>query len=260
MGLAGVAGTAWAEPDPNFHLYLLVGQSNMAGRGAVDEEGKTEHPRVKVLTKELEWKPATDPLHFDKPGAAGVGPGLVFGKKMAEAFPEATIGLVPCAAGGSPIQAWAPGAFHGQTNSHPYDDTLVRMREAAKAGVLKGILWHQGESNRTTPAETYGPWLVELVARLRKDLAAPDVPFIAGEIVSFREDSHEPTRLFNAALHATLAGVPGTAVVSGEGMRHRGDQLHFDTASARLLGLRYAEALLAFGVANATPDRIDSRE
>jgi len=156
-----------AAPDPNFHLYLLIGQSNMAGRGALDAESTTPHPRVEMLSKDLTWKPATDPLHFDKP-AAGVGPGLAFGKQMAEADPKVRIGLIPCAVGGTSIDVWKPGAEDIATKTHPDDDMLKRIQEAQKTGVLKGIIWHQGESNRRDGL--YGQKLTDLIALLRQEL------------------------------------------------------------------------------------------
>ena len=66
-------------PKERFHLYLLIGQSNMAGRGAIEEQDKTPHPRVLKFTKENTWAAAIDPLHFDKPAIAGVGLGSSFG-------------------------------------------------------------------------------------------------------------------------------------------------------------------------------------
>lgn len=137
----------WAEPDPSFHLYLLVGQSNMAGRGVVDEESKKADPRILMFTKAMEWQPATDPLHFDKP-VAGVGPGLAFAKMMAERTPGVRIGLIPCAVGGTSIDVWVPDAFDKFTKTHPYSDMLERLKAAQKEGVLKGVLWHQGEADR----------------------------------------------------------------------------------------------------------------
>ncbi len=91
-----------------YHLYLLIGQSNMAGRGELDEESRQAHPRVFMLNREGVWVPATDPVHFDK-SIAGVGPALSFGKAMAMASPRAKIGLVPGAVGGTSITLWAPG-------------------------------------------------------------------------------------------------------------------------------------------------------
>src|SRR5690606_744569 len=99
----------FAQQDKDTHIYILMGQSNMAGRGKVTERyAKQQHPRVTMLNQAGEWVPAMHPVHFDKPTIAGVGPGLSFGIAMAEANPEATIALVPCAVGGTPIAKWVP--------------------------------------------------------------------------------------------------------------------------------------------------------
>src|SRR5690606_31434921 len=136
------------QPEQEVHVYVLMGQSNMAGRGKVTEYyAKEGHPRVVMLNQAGEWVPAKHPLHFDKPKVAGVGPGLTFGMAMAEANPDVVIGLVPCAVGGTPIDKWAPGAYDKNTDTHPYDDAEVRIRQAMEAGVVKGVIWHQGEGD-----------------------------------------------------------------------------------------------------------------
>jgi len=229
--------------DPNFHLYLLIGQSNMAGRGQIDKASGTTNPRVLMLTKELNWKPACDPLHFDKP-FVGVGPGLAFGEQMAAANPRMRIGLIPCAVGGTSIKAWAPRAEDQATHTHPYDDMLRRVREAQKVGVLKGILWHQGESDRSASA-TYGQSLASLIARLRREFDAPNLPFVAGELGTFNPDNLADTGKFNAMLQDLTNTVKGYACVSSRGFKDCGDHLHFDAKSARILGQRYAEAMIA---------------
>src|SRR5690606_22650149 len=122
--------------------------SNMAGRGKVTGwYAKQQHPRVAMLNQAGEWVMATHPLHFDKPTMAGVGPGLSFGMAMAEATPDAIIGLVPCAVGGTPIATWSPGAYDQNTDTHPYDDAEQRIRQAMETGTVKGIIWHQGEGD-----------------------------------------------------------------------------------------------------------------
>lgn len=63
----------------NFHLFLLVSQSNMAGRGEVTADDQRPDPRVLMLDKEGRWVPAVDPMHFDKPAVVGVGLGRTFG-------------------------------------------------------------------------------------------------------------------------------------------------------------------------------------
>lgn len=230
----------------NVHVYLLVGQSNMAGRGTVEEQDKQPHPRVLMLTKDLNWAPAVDPLHFDKPGIVGVGLGKTFGIEMANANPDVVIGLIPCAVGGSPIDTWQPGGFHSQTNSHPWDDMLPRAKAALEVGTLKGILWHQGESDCTAQlAPAYKAKLHELIARFRKELNAPDVPFIAGQMGQFRQRPWDDNKKLVDAAHQSLPqDVPHTAFVNSNELGSNNDYIHFNSAACRELGKRYAAAML----------------
>jgi hypothetical protein len=233
-------------PQEKFHLFLLIGQSNMAGRGAIEAQDKTPHPRVFMLNKAGDWVSAADPLHFDKPGA-GTGLGKTFATKIAESNPEITVGLIPCAVGGSPIDSWKPGEFYPPTKSCPWDDTLRRAKLALKSGTLKGILWHQGESDAKSLelAQTYETKLHGLIQRLRKELYAEDVPFIAGQMGQFADAPWNDFRRQVDAAHQKLpTKVPHTSFVSSEGLQHKGDKVHFDAASYRELGKRYAEAFL----------------
>ena len=227
-----------------FHIILLVGQSNMAGRGKISEQDTKPHPRVLMLNKTLDWVPAVDPLHFDKPGIVGVGLGRTFGVDYAEAHPGVTVGLVPCAVGGSAISTWQPGGYHKQTKSHPWDDMLPRAKAALKRGRLKAILWHQGESDSNEKnASVYEQRLHELIARFRSDLDAQAVPFIAGQMGIFEERPWNDFRKQVDNAHRNLPhNVDGTAFVSAEGLRHKGDQVHFDASSYREFGHRYFQA------------------
>lgn len=228
----------------NFHLYLLVGQSNMAGRGRVTEADKTPHPRVLMLNKEGNWVPAIDPLHFDKPGIVGVGLGKTFGAMMAERDPHIVIGLVPCAVGGSPIDSWKPGEFYKPTQSHPWDDALRRARLAMKTGTLKGILWHQGESDSVDGlSDTYEAKLHDLIKRFRTELNAENVPFLVGQMGQFEEAPWNEHKHRVDKAHRDLPDkVSNTAFVSSDDLKHRGDRVHFDAESYRILGKRFAEA------------------
>ena len=232
-------------PKEKFHLYLLVGQSNMAGRGKVEAQDKKPHARVLMLTKENRWTPAVAPLHFDKP-FAGTGIGRTFGIRIAENNPDVTLGLIPCAAGGSPISTWEPGGYHGQTKSHPWDDAIKRAKLAMRDGVLKGILWHQGESDSQKGlAEIYEKKLHELVVRFRKELNAPEVPFLAGQMGQFAERPWSDDKKVVDAAHRNLPNkVKRTAFVSSDDLGHKGDKVHFSAAAFRELGERYANAYL----------------
>lgn len=104
---AAPAGEPAAPPPAGaqLDLLLLAGQSNMAGRGTLESQDGKPAPRTWTFTKTLEWAPAADPLHFDKP-VAGVGPGRTFGMLIAGMRPDAQIGLIPCAVGGTSIERW----------------------------------------------------------------------------------------------------------------------------------------------------------
>lgn len=240
-----------ADPE-RLHLFLLAGQSNMAGRGVVEAEDRAVHPRVLALDRADRWVPAADPLHFDKP-IAGVGPGRSFGIAVAEALPAARIGLIPAAVGGSPITAWEPGALYAETGAHPYDDAIRRARIAMRDGELKAILWHQGESDANpAAAPLYAERLRALVERFRADLGDPDLPVIVGQLGRFEGKPWSPAHEQVDAAHRALPiRLPGVRYVSAEGLGHKGDTLHFSAAAARALGRRYAEAYLALERAGA---------
>jgi hypothetical protein len=249
------AGALAAQDAPagvakgDFHLFLLAGQSNMAGRGAVGAEDQTPVPRVLVLGRDGRWKPALDPLHFDKK-TAGVGPGRRFGTVVAAANPAITVGLIPAAVGGSPIASWIPGARWEQTKSHPYDDALSRARLAMRHGTLKAILWHQGESDcNPAAAATYRRDLTELAARLRKDLGLPNLPLLIGQLGKLPGSEWSAERReVDAAQRAVAAADPAGGFVSAENLSFNPDRVHFDAASQREFGRRYAEAYLALTV------------
>jgi hypothetical protein len=228
-------------------LYLLAGQSNMAGRGIVEELDRTSVPNLFTLDANMVWGPAKEPLHFDKPEMVGVGPGFAFGRAMAEAHPSARIGLVPGAVGGSSIRAWLPQEVHVQTNSRPWDDALSRTFRvlAQQGGELKGIIWHQGEADSNEFAPQYEDALVDLVERFRREFQNPDLPFVAAPLAEYFVAGNPAAAEINAASARLPERLPHTAVISAEGMTPKADNVHLDTASARELGRRYAEAMLA---------------
>jgi hypothetical protein len=239
--------TSVQRADTSLQIFLLAGQSNMAGRGTVEAQDSVVDPRVLKLGEAMKWVPAVDPLHWDKPALVGVGPGRAFGLVLAARDPNARIGLVPAAVGGSPISSWVPGTRDPATGAYPYDDALARMRIAMRDGKVRAILWHQGESDATPElSPVYEAKLLALIARFRSDLGEPELPFIIGQLGQFdgRPWTADVQRV-DAAHRAIAASLKNVAYVSSDGLRDKGDLLHFDAASARTLGQRYAAAYLA---------------
>jgi len=239
--------TAPQATSSELQLFLLAGQSNMAGRGQVEAQDSIVNPRVLKLDKSLTWVPAVDPLHWDKPALVGVGPGRSFGLALAARDTTARIGLIPAAVGGSPISSWEPGALDTATGTHPYDEALARLRIARQSGKLRGILWHQGESDATPALSAlYAGRLRALIARFRADAGDPNLPFIIGELGKFDGKPWTPDVARIDSVHrAIAASVPNVAYVSSDGLVDKGDTLHFDAASQRKFGERYAAAYLA---------------
>lgn len=224
--------SAFAEAPADLQLFLLIGQSNMAGRGKVTPADQQTDPRIFMLDPTGAWVPAKDPVHFDKPKVAGVGLCSEFARCVAAKEPAAKVGLVPCAFGGTSMDQWKPG-------SALYTNAVARMRVALKNGKLAGILWHQGEADSSAAkVATYPARFAAMISQLRQDLAAQDVPVMVGELGTFRPVSAP----FNAMLPKVAAAVPACAVVSAGGLGHGGDSLHFDADALRLFGKRYFEA------------------
>ena len=251
---AATATAATVTPPARefFHVYLLMGQSNMAGRGAPVPAQQADDPRILSLNPEGQWTVARDPLH-PKIGRAepGVGPGLAFAREMLKSDPAITIGLVPCAVGGTPLRRWTKGA-------DLYEQALARARLAAPAGQLKGVLWHQGESDTTTRAnaESYGDRLSQMLRDLRQDLGQPELPVVVGQLGEFLSLEKQPfADTVRAALRGLPDRVPHTGYADSAGLGHGGDQLHFSAAAQQELGVRFAKAMLGLqgDAASATP-------
>jgi len=224
-------------PRENFHLYLLIGQSNMAGRGKMTPEDRQAVPGVWTLDASGTWQGAAHPLHFDKPSMAGVGLGIDFAKTMRAGDERIAVGLIPCAFGGTRLDEWQQG-------SKLYRQAIERAAVGAKAGVLCGILWHQGEEDSTEKlAPTYALRLKQLIADLRTDLDSPELPVVVGELGPFRLEKNPFTAEVNRQLALAIAEDPQTALASAAGLRDLGDQTHFDADSLREFGRRYGAAM-----------------
>ncbi len=234
-----------------FDLYLLVGQSNMAGRGKLTPADRQPDARILVLAKNDQWASQGEPLHFDKK-EAGVGLGFTFAKLMADRSPGVVIGLIPCAVGGTPQSRWMPGG-------DLYEKAVRRAKIAQQSGRLKGILWHQGESEAGSraKAEAYAENLAKIVAGFRHDLSVPNAPFVAGELGEFLYTRSSGKSAWAKIVNEQIDRLPSlasnTAVVPSAGLAHKGDELHFNADAQHQFGQRYFEAMIALQKKSAQP-------
>lgn len=215
----------------DLHIYLLIGQSNMAGRAAYEPSEAGPLDGCYLLNAENQFEPATQPFNRYSTIRKGLGmqkmnPGYTFAKTLLSESKGVSIGLVVNAKGGTKIEQWGKGTKF-------YQDAVSRAREAQKVGVLKGILWHQGESNEKA-SEGYLDKLAQLVNDLRADLEAPQLPFVAGQVINVPAINDQIAKLPETVSH--------TSYVSSKDLKGK-DRWHFDSESMRELGKRYATAM-----------------
>lgn len=256
-----------ADPDPNFHIYLCFGQSNMESGGRMNEADRTVDKRFQVLAdfdapnrdwKKGQWYDAVPPLT-----ARGRGISIVdyFGRTMVANLPEKIrIGVVKCSVSGTKIELWDKDGFKtyltnlppadswkiaaaNRYDGNPYQYLVNLAKIAQKDGVIKGILIHQGESNfedQDWPKKVkkiYGDFMKDL------DLKPENVTLLAGEVVN--ADHQGEKAAFNEILKTLPETLPNSYTVSSAGLPCNPDRLHFTAEAQREFGKRYAEKMLS---------------
>lgn len=222
------------------HSFLLIGQSNMAGRGEWNSIQPVSDPRIFMFRNNC-WLPAVEPLHDDRP-EAGVGLAMSFAAELLKSNPDIAAGLIPCAVGATTISEWLPGqALYRRA---------VEMARAAldETHTLQAVLWHQGEfdASKIEDVRQYSPRLHEIIDALRKEFNNSRLPFISGELGAFI--NAEIALPFGEKISHTLKflenEIPNYACVSAEDLKDKGDHLHFNSRSLREFGQRYSKAYL----------------
>ena len=215
-----------------YDLYLLIGQSNMAGRAPYTKTEAQPIPRCYLFKgKNNTIEPAKIPLNgystIKKRMPGKRGPGYAFAKTMLAANSSTPLLIVSNAKGGTSIRLWKKGQLF-------YKEAICQTKAAERhGGILKGILWHQGESD--SKDAQYLDKLKTLIENLRSDLGAPNLPFVAGQI--------KKGTLINDQIAKLPKTVPHTAFVPSNGLTTM-DGTHFDAASIKKMGAGYAKEML----------------
>ncbi|WP_455997422.1 sialate O-acetylesterase [Phocaeicola barnesiae] len=263
--LAGLFFTnlSMSAQDANFYIYLCLGQSNMEGNAPYEAQDTVVNPRFQVLSavdnQELgrvkgKWYPARAPLCRQN---TGLTPADYFGRTMVENLPEnVRIGVVHVAVGGCKIELFmkdkreeyiktAPDWMLNtlkEYDNNPYERLIEMAKIAQKDGVIKGILLHQGESN--TGEKEWPEKVKSVYESILADLnlKAEEVPLLAGEVVN--SDHGGTCAAMNPIIDTLPQVIKNSVVISSKGLSCAADHLHFDAAGYRVLGRRYAVAML----------------
>ena len=224
-------------------MFILAGQSNMAGRGIVEPQDTVANKRILSINKNGQLIMAKEPLHFYEPNLAGLDCGYSFGKAMIKNIPDSIyILLLPTAVGGSSISQWLGDSLF--RNVKLFSNFLAKAATGKQYGTIKGILWHQGESDTNEKnIPHYSERLSVLFTKFRKAIGNDNLPILLGELGSFSKNK-KGFELINKAIHNYSAQDANTAVIATGDLKHKGDSLHFNSKAQRTMGKRFAEAYL----------------
>ena len=227
------------------YSILMIGQSNMSGRGELYKEAQIENPNC-VMFRMGRWQKMCEPINPDRPY---FGISYPSGSCLATSFADAVaneygikVGLIPCADGGTGIDAWKKGEVL-------YDYTVAITKLAMRSSKVIGIIWHQGETDAYNPekATAHKQKFIDMITDLKKDLGLENVPVIIGELArNYQRDFGDNPLIINKQYHEIASEYEGFAVASSEGLELKADGLHFNLKSLREFGVRYFEEFKKF--------------
>ncbi len=210
-GLLVLAFTLPAAAADKVHLFILSGQSNMAG-----------------LNPDISFTPA-----------------------MKKQFAGDEVIVVKDAVGGQPIRRWfkqwkPAGGEVAQGNGDLYDRLMKKVKAAVGDKKPNSItfVWMQGERDaREKHGEVYAASMKGLVEQLRKDLGRKDVNFVIGRLSDF---SNGNTRYghwdeVRKAQVEVAEADPRGAWVDTDELNGPQNGLHYTKDGYKELGKRFAE-------------------
>ena len=218
-----------------FHSILIIGQSNMAGRGNRDEVLPIINEKLHVL-RNGRWRPMYIPVNPDR-----VTAGINLVESFADLYARehnVNVGIIPCADGGSSLDQWQVGGLL-------FDHACCQAELASRTSTIAAVLWHQGESD-CAPEKypLYEQKLTVILEAFRKRLNLYDVPFLLGGLGDYlqfceRSDKFKNYIYVNEALAKVAQKSPMTGFVSAVGLESNPDYMHFSATSLREFGVRY---------------------
>ncbi len=218
--------------------FLMVGQSNMAGRGEFSDVEPIRNDKCFML-RMGRWQRMSEPINpdraiFDSDLHSGIGLAASFADELTK-YSGVEVGLIPCADGGTTIEEWQP-------NDVLFDHAVYMTKLAMRSSHFSGIIWHQGESNcKQLNEDDYAKKFLNTMTAFRQELDSKNVPIIIGEIsdkITQRWNLDSIERM-NILLHKLSKELPMCKIVSVDGLSLKPDGIHFDSKSYRELGKRY---------------------
>ncbi|WP_304235109.1 sialate O-acetylesterase [Jiulongibacter sediminis] len=224
-------------------VFIMAGQSNMAGRGFVSPTDTLPNERILSINAEGQLIQAKEPLHWYEPPRTGLDCGLSFARTILQAVPEdVLILMIPTAIGGSSIYQWLEDRPHHEV---PLMTNFKEKVTLAKSfGMVKGILWHQGETNANgQEIPKHAESLKKLMQQFRTVIDDQNLPVFLGQLGSYSEND-ENWQGINEQIEKYIRSDPNANLILTGDLPEKGDKIHFNAMAQREMGRRFAEAYL----------------
>ena len=220
-------------------IFIMAGQSNMAGRGVVEPQDTIPDNRLLTINEKNEVVIAKEPLHFYEPNLTGLDCGLSFGKRLLKDLKKnITVLIIPVAVGGSSSRQWLGDSLH--RNVKLMTNFRERVEIATRYGTIKGILWHQGEADADPKNFAgYEERLEKLFTSFRMYCNNNSLPILMGELGSY-SDNQNQWNLINEAIRHYAKRDKFAAVIETADLKSKSDKIHFDSEGQRKMGDRMA--------------------
>ena len=233
----------------NLWVFMLAGQSNMAGRGLVAPCDTLQQHRILTVNMGRQWVLAREPLHFYEPRLTGLDCGLSFARELIRHLPDSvSIALMPCAVGGSSIRQWLGDSLHRNVRLLSNFSSMVDL--AKRYGTVRAVLWHQGESDASPEGiMQYEQHLGKLISTFRQLAGSPYLPVLIGELGAFAPpEKQQRWDSINFIIHQVASRDVNTFVIGTGDLETRGDSVHFNAAGQRSMGWRFARMYAGYYV------------
>ena len=218
------------------HSFLIIGQSNMSGRGYIEDVEPINNERLFVL-RNGRWRAMYAPVNPDR---------RTSGVNLAESFADlyskeknVDVGIIACADGGTNLDQWCVGGLL-------FDHACYMASLAMRTSTIAGVLWHQGESDCADDKyPVYEDKLTAIFDAFRRRLNLYDVPFMVGGLGDFLKDFDRIPAIaqnyhhINNALKSYADQNPLVGFVPADGLGANPDNIHFSAEALREFGVRY---------------------
>ena len=226
----------------NLWVFILAGQSNMAGRGLVEPQDTIPNTRIYTINEQGDLIFAKEPLHFYEPSMRGLDCGLSFGKALIEQIPDSiSVLVIPTAVGGSSITQWLNDSEH--RNVKLLSNFKEKVALGRRFGEIKGILWHQGESDaKLDDVPQHQSRLSQLFQTFRNISGNEKTPILMGELGSY--SSNDLWLQINTQIKSYVSTDPYAELINTSDLKEKGDKVHFNSEAQRHMGERFASEFI----------------